>query len=277
MGGLVAGTTRAPLTAIIIVFELTNDYSIILPLMITCIISTILSSKLSRESIYTLKLLLRNITIKEGTETNIMESIFVSEVSTEKFDSINIKDDFSKVVDRVLNGKASEFPVVDGKGRIKGMVSMNEIKDNVFEKDTLQDLLIAGDIARTNFETLVPDDNCQTALDKMSKYNLDGIPVVDSSTLASGITMGESDKQVRFFDGYSVAEVAAPKSFVGKSIRQLDIGAKYGVNVLSIKSKKGKRGSKIKAIPSPDSVIKTDDILVIAGETKNINLVKNLS
>ncbi|MCW9097733.1 MAG: chloride channel protein, partial [Ignavibacteriaceae bacterium] len=53
MGGLVAGTTRAPITAIIIVFELTNDYSIILPLMVTCIISLILSSRLTRESIYT--------------------------------------------------------------------------------------------------------------------------------------------------------------------------------------------------------------------------------
>ena len=306
MGGLVAGTTRAPLTAIIIVFELTGDYHIILPLMITCIISTILSAKLSRESIYTLKLLLRNINIKEGTETNIMESIFVNEVYTNTFDSINMKDDFSQVVNRVLSGKANEFPVVDGSGRIKGIISMNDIKDLVFEKDALQDLLIAGDISHSNFETLTPADNCQTALDKMSKYDLNGIPVVDpshkskligmiwlkdiqdayqkeiqrrevTSTLASSITMGKREKHVRFLEGYSVAEVPAPKSFIGKSIRQLDIGAKYGVNVLSIKSKKGKGGSKIKAIPSPESVIKTDDILVIAGEIKNINLLKNLS
>ncbi len=65
MGGLVAGTTRAPVTAIIIVFELTNDYNIILPLMVTVVISTILATKLSRESIYTLKLVLRNLHIKE--------------------------------------------------------------------------------------------------------------------------------------------------------------------------------------------------------------------
>jgi chloride channel protein, CIC family len=65
MGGLVTGTTRTPITAILIVFELTKDYNIILPLMITCIISMIISSKLSRESIYTLKLLLRNINIKD--------------------------------------------------------------------------------------------------------------------------------------------------------------------------------------------------------------------
>ena len=94
MGGLVAGTTRAPVTAIIIVFELTNDYNIILPLMITVVISTILSSKLSRESIYTLKLVLRNIHLKEGTESNIMESIFVRNVYREKYDSIHISDNF---------------------------------------------------------------------------------------------------------------------------------------------------------------------------------------
>ena len=84
MTGLVAGTTRAPITAIIIVFELTNDYRIVLPLMITGIISTIISTRLSRESIYTLKLVLRNIGIKEGFETNLMESIFVKNIYQER-------------------------------------------------------------------------------------------------------------------------------------------------------------------------------------------------
>ncbi len=89
MGGLVAGTTHAPITAIIIVFELTNDYRIILPLMITCIISTVISSKLSRESIYTLKLVLRNIHIKDGAEVNIMKSIFVKDVYTSHAETIS--------------------------------------------------------------------------------------------------------------------------------------------------------------------------------------------
>ena len=111
MGGLVAGTTRAPITAIIIVFELTNDYRIILPLMITCIISMIISSRLSRESIYTLKLLLRNISIKEGTETNVMESVFVKDVYTKDFSAINVTDNFNQVINKVLKGRGPDFPV----------------------------------------------------------------------------------------------------------------------------------------------------------------------
>ena len=303
MGGLVAGTTRAPITAIIIVFELTKDYQIILPLMITCIISTILSSRLSRESIYSLKLLLRNIGIKEGFETNVMESIFVKDVYTSQFHPINVVDNFSQVVNKVIRGKGPEFPVVNSDGEIKGMISIYGIKDYLFEKDSLQNLLIAGDISGLNFEILIPNDSCQTALDKMRKYDLDGLPVVDNmnsskvigmiwrkdiqdeyqkeierreitSSLASNITMKEEEKHVHFFEGYSIAEIAPPKNFIGKSIRHLNIRAKYGVDVLSVKTKQ-KRGELIRAIPNSDYVITKEDTLVIAGEIKNINFLRN--
>jgi len=305
MGGLVAGTTRAPITAIIIVFELTNDYRIILPLMITCIISTILSSKLSRESIYTLKLLLRNINIKEGTELNIMESIFVKNIYTASYDTININDNFNQVVNKVIRGKGPEFPVTDPDGHVLGMISIYDIKDNLYERDSLKNLLIAGDIANTNFTPLTPDDNCQTATDKMREYDLEGLPVVDhsdskkitgmiwmkdiqsayqkeieardiTSNLASRIMMKEETPQVRFMEGYSISEIDTPKSFIGKSIRELDIRVKYGVDVLSIKTKKGKE-EKVNVIPNSEYVITEDDILIVAGEIKNINLISNLS
>lgn len=304
MGGLVAGTTRAPITAIIIVFELTNDYHIILPLMITCIISTILSARFSSESIYTLKLLLRNIGIKEGVETNVMDSIDVKDVYSTDFESINATDNFSQVVNSIISGKEFDFPVLTEGGRILGIISLNDIKDYLFEKDSLQNLLIAGDIANTNFDTITPDDNCGTAMEKLRYSRYEGLPVIEkkgsekiigfirrkeildayhkaierkeiTSSLASSISMKNEEPQVHFMEGYSINEIAPPKSFIGSSIRDLNIRAKYGVDVLSIKTKE-KRGEKIKAIPSPDYVIKEGDTLVIAGEIKNINVLRNL-
>jgi len=304
MGGLVAGTTRAPITAIIIVFELTGNYHIILPLMITCITSTILSTKLSRESIYTLKLLLRNIGIKEGAEINIMKSIFVKEVYTNKYDSVYITDNFQKVVNRFITGRGVEFPVVDAGGKLHSVISINDIKDHLFEKEELMNLLIAGDISMKDIEALTPDDNCETALDKMRLYDIAGLPVVDShksnkllgmiwrkdisdayqeeierreitASLASKITMKKEKTQVQFLEGYSIAEITPPKSFIGRSISSLNIRTKYGVDVLSIKSKE-KRGDKITAIPSPKYVISEEDTLVVAGEIKNINHLKTL-
>jgi CIC family chloride channel protein len=305
MGGLVAGTTRAPITAIIIVFELTNDYRIILPLMITCIMSMIVSSKLTRESIYTLKLVLRNIGIKEGMETNVMESIFVKNVYRKEFEAINVADNFSQIVNRVIQGKVTDFPVINLNDHVIGMISIHDIKDYLYEKEALQNLLIAGDISNSNFETLSPDDSCQTALDKFRKFSYEGLPVVDktnsgrilgviwrrdiqdaydreiekrelTSNLASLITMKEEEPMVHFMEGYSIIEIAPPKSFIGNSIRELNIRSKYGVDVLSIKiNDKGRE--KINAIPSPDYIIKEDDTLIIAGEIKNITMVRTLA
>ncbi len=305
MGGLVAGTTRAPITAIIIVFELTNDYHIILPLMITCIISTIISSQLSRESIYTLKLVMRNIGIKEGMETNVMASIQIKDVYRQEFDQISAADNFNQVVNKVIRGKGGEFPVLNNEGNVTGIISLDVIKDQMFEKDSLKDILIAGDIANTNFETVSLTDNCKTALDKLRLHSYEALPVVESdenrkiigmiwqkdildaynkaidrreitSSLASSITMKADEPKIHFIEGYSINEVRPPKSFIGKSIKELNIRARFGVDVLSIKTKE-KWGDKIKAIPSPDYVIQKNDRLVIAGEIKSINQLRNLN
>ncbi len=304
MGGMVAGTTRAPITAIIIVFELTNDYKIILPLMVTCIISTILSARFSRESIYTLKLVLKNIGIKEGVETNVLESIYVKDVYTDKFSSVNVSENFSKLVNNVLRAKDSDFPVTDDRGTIRGMLSLNDIKDYLFEKDSLQNLLIAGDIANPNFETVTPADNCRTALEKLKELQYSGLPVIEengsnkvigmiwrkdvqdaydkeiervelTSNLASSITMKDESSSVHFMEGYSIDEINPPKSFIGKSIRDLNIRVKFGVDVLSVKTKT-KKGEKVNAIPNPGYVITENDTLIVAGEIKNINTLKNI-
>ncbi len=304
MGGLVAGTTRAPITAIIIVFELTNDYSIILPLMVTCIISTILSAKLSRESIYTLKLLLRNIGIKEGMEVNIMESIYVKDIFRKDVETINDSENFNQIVNKVLKGKSAEYPVIDKDENVKGIISIYDIKGFFLEKDQLKDLLIATDIASTRFELLPPETSCQAALDIMSRYDLEGLPVINTesgnkligyiwrkdiqdayqkeiermeiaSNLASSISMKEDEKHFHFMEGYSIVEISTPKSFIGKSIRELDIRMKYGVDVLSIKVGK-KSDVKVKAIPNPNHIFTEDETIIVAGEISSINLLRNL-
>lgn len=304
MGGLVSATTYAPITAIIIVFELTNDYSIILPLMITCIISTLVSSKLSRESIYTLKLVQRNIHIKDGSEINVMKSIFVKDIYIKKFDTILETSNFDEVVNRVIAGNDLYFPVINKKGMLRGILSMHDIKDHLFDRDILQNLLIAGDIANKDVETAGIDDNCQVVIDKLSRLNIEGIPVVDpkkpkkvlgmiwrsdildaynreiekrdiTSSYASKITMKNIDQEVHFVEGYSMTEIPVPALFVGKSIKELNIRAAYGVDILLIRTNKGE-GPKIKSMPSADYVFSYDDSIVVSGEIGKIKLLKHV-
>ena len=304
MGGLVAATTHAPITAIIIVFELTNDYHIILPLMITCIISTIISTKLSRESIYTLKLVRRNILLKDGAEINVMKSLRVRDIYVSGVETINEDSTFDEVVNSVITGYGPYYPVLSSRDKIIGIISLDDIKEHLYDKEMLQHLLIARDMVNENLETVSFEDNCQTAIDKMSRSNLQGLPVVDAgkknrlvgmiwrkdivdaynkeiekreiaSSFASRITMKNIDSSVHFMEGYSLTEIAAPRSFIGKTIKEINIRAKYGVDIILIR-KNTEQGSKIKALPGPDYRFSYNDSMVVAGEIGKINLLKSI-
>lgn len=304
MGGLVAGTTRAPITAIIIVFELTNDYRIILPLMITCIISTIISSKLSSESIYTLKLLNRNLNIKAGTDVNILKNIFVKEIFTNKFQTILSNAPFKEIVNLVLSSKNPYFFVVDKKNKFHGIISLNLIKSYLFEKETLSNLLIAGEIADRQIATLKLTDNAHYAQEHLRESEYDCVPVMDTydedkiigvlwrssideaynqevermqiaSSFASKIKMSEDMDEVSFMEGYAIAEIPVPKTFIGKSIREINIRAVYQVDVISIRQKNINKNS-VQAFPDPNYKFNDEDYIIIAGAKEKLERVKYL-
>lgn len=302
MGGLVSATTHAPITAIIIVFELTNDYQIILPLMITCIVSTIIATKLGRESIYTLKLLKRNIHLKDGAEINIMKSIFVKEIYQPTSDSIAEDATFDAVVQAVISSRNPCIPVVAPRGRLSGLISIEDIKEYLYDIDMLQNLLIARDIANRDLIAARLEDDCQSVVEKMSLHDLPGIPVVDpdkdnlllgmiwhrdildayrrevenrdvASLFASRITMKREERNVHFLEGYSLTEIPAPAAFVGKSIKELDVRAAYGVDILLVRERSTNR---LNPMPGSDYVFREGDAIVVAGEIGKINLVKSL-
>ncbi len=80
MGAVVGAATHAPITAIIIIFELTGDYRIIAPLMVACVISTLIATQLRRDSIYTLKLRLRGLEPFKEDEPNVLLTLYVRDV-----------------------------------------------------------------------------------------------------------------------------------------------------------------------------------------------------
>ena len=182
MGGLVAGTTRAPITAIITIFELTKETSIILPLMLTCIVGTIVSSKFSRESIYTLKLLKRNINIRGRAEVNVMKTLFVKDLMTDEYVSIPEDRDFNNIVETLIS---RELPFVSvhnvRTGDFKGIISIHDIKDVIFEKEALRHIIVAGDIANRDIRMVDLDENASTVLKKMKRSGHDCLPVMDAA------------------------------------------------------------------------------------------------
>ncbi len=177
MGAMVAGTTHAPITAIMIIFEMTSDYKIILPLMLTCITSTVFASLLSHESIYTMKLARQGINLKEGKEVNILKSILVRDAMAEGVQTIPENMTIRQLSEFIARSKHSNFPIVDGEGLLTGIISFQDFKYAVFEKG-LEDLIVVKELATRDVITVTPDDNLDDALKKIGSRNIEQLPVV---------------------------------------------------------------------------------------------------
>lgn len=305
MGGLIAGTVRAPLTAILMVFELTKQSSAILPLMIVVSISMILSSKLSRESVYTLKLVMDKIQIKTFGEHGILKSIPVSEVFTKNYISLPESANFKCLVEKLLSVNEPLLSVETRQGAFLGMISINNIKDTLLDSEHLEDVIIAGDIADKSIPRITPLANCYEVLEICRAKNFEGLPVFDSiddhkqigmiwikdindllqkemdklehtSDLASKISKINKEHDIAFMPGYVIAEIPVPSSFAGRSISGLKIRNDYGVDIISIKSETDK-GVVIKALPKHDYILKITDAMIVAGEAESVNILKDIS
>ena len=177
MAGVVSGTTRGPLSAILILFEMTGDYKIILPLMIACIISALFSGRLSEESIYTLKLARRGINLRAGKEVNVLRSIPVKEVMNDKAETILESMNLGNVTQKISKSKNNSFPVVNDEGHLTGILSYTDYRDGIFDEN-LKDLVLAKDIATSKVVTVTPNDNLYVALEKISQKDFSILPVV---------------------------------------------------------------------------------------------------
>ncbi|KPL00049.1 MAG: hypothetical protein AMJ91_05575 [candidate division Zixibacteria bacterium SM23_73_3] len=178
MSAMVAGTTHAPITAMLIIFEMTGDYRIILPVMLASVVSTSLANHLKRESIYTLKLVRRGITLKAGKDKSLLEGILVQEVMTTSWQTLPQDMPLSQLLRFVEQSRETVFPVLNRKGELEGIVTLQDIR-SVMTKRVLEDLVIVKDIMSTNASPITLDENLGSALSKFEVRDFDGLPVVD--------------------------------------------------------------------------------------------------
>jgi CIC family chloride channel protein len=181
MGAIVAGATHAPITSILILFELTDDYRIILPLMMTCIISTLTASQLQGESIYTMKLVRRGINVRAGKEVSILRSLLVKDFMVRNLVPVSENLPLSDLLNLIKESTSSYFPVVNPDGELMGIVSLRDIRPVLLEEESLMNLVIAKDIMSESVITVTSDQNLYDALAKFESKDIDQLPVVDKN------------------------------------------------------------------------------------------------
>ncbi len=177
MGAVAGAVMQAPLTNILMLFELTNDYTIILPIMITCIVSAYTFRIFNIDSIYIQKLLKEGINIKHGREVSILNAIKVNDVLSKDVTAIPEGMPFRKILETISYSKNFYFPVVNSQGEMSGILSFHMIREMIFEED-LGDLIVANDLKVKSVLTLTPENNLNQAMEMFAKLDVEQLPVV---------------------------------------------------------------------------------------------------
>jgi CIC family chloride channel protein len=178
MAGMVAAATHAPITALLIIFEMTADYRIILPLMVTVVFAALVAKWLFPQSVYTVKLFRRGIDIRGGKDVNVLRSHRVAEVMSAEFETIDLSDNLHDIFEKIESTRETYYLVVDRHGRFHGVISFQDIR-SVLSQHTLDYLIIAKDIVREEVVTLNPEENLEAATRWFSIRDFKLIPVVE--------------------------------------------------------------------------------------------------
>lgn len=178
MAAVFAGAARAPLTALLIVFEMSNDYSMILPLMVAAVTASYVAQWLYPDSIYTEKLTRRGIRFAQGRDLDIMQGVMVSEVMNSRPEVVHgdmpLADLYRKFQETNLLG----FPVLDRNDRLWGIVTLQDMERALSENVIKLRGLTAEDVAVFEPVTVFPDEPIWTAIQKMAPRDLARLPVV---------------------------------------------------------------------------------------------------
>ena len=177
MGAVVAATTHGPLQAILIIFEMTGNYTIILPLMITCIISCLVARRLCGESIYTFKLIRRGINIRGGKEVNILSSMPVENVMYHTVEMVPESLNLKQFAEKLPQSRSNNFVVVNDKEEMTGVLTFLDYYDNLFNGN-IDDRMVVKDIMTPDVVTVTIEDNLATALEKITAEDFSILPVV---------------------------------------------------------------------------------------------------
>jgi CIC family chloride channel protein len=177
MAAMVASVTHAPLTGILIVYELTRHYQIILPLMLAAVVATIVARWLCRDSIYSARLREAGIRLGGAGDLTILSRLTVQDLILEDPQTIPLRSSAAALVEQAEHGGAGDFVVLDESGEYCGMVTDNDLKAALMFREAIP-LLQVSELQRTDLPIITPDETLDVVLEKFSKSDVDALPVL---------------------------------------------------------------------------------------------------
>ena len=186
MAAMVAATTHAPLTAILIVYEVTQSYEVILPLMFAAVVGTIVARLVSKDSVYTFKLSRLGVRMGAMSDLTILRRLTSQDVPLKEAIPVLESDSAQKLLELMEKTGASDFVVTDVGGHYAGMVVSDDFREALVYRESIP-LLQVSELRRCDLPTVSLEETLDIVLDKFSRSDVQSLVVVDDSDQITGL------------------------------------------------------------------------------------------
>ncbi len=304
MGGLLAGLTRAPLLAIIMVFELTQNTEVLLPMMVVSVIAALSARIFEKDSIYISSLRSAGIVWESTPEATTISTLKVSDIMRTDVKLIPRSTPLRDIINMFLRTRNLYLYVGDEEGRLLGVVDLHDIKD-MFPERELGGIVIAEDLV-TEIPCVTPAESLTSVNQKLWFRDLGHLPVVDSPETSRflGIVtrrdlLGAIDREVlqrsrlvarvRTFseqegegemdyfelpEKHRMIELDTPAGLAGRTVSESGIRTRFGVSVLAVK-RRSREGLERRFVPGPDDRFESGDVLIVLGTDEAIQRLRS--
>jgi chloride channel protein, CIC family len=291
LGAFLAGVTHAPLTAILLLFEMTRlDPVLALPAIIAIVAALIVAHGIEPESIDTYSLAREGKSLEIGRDRRILAQLPTSSVLIKDVQTVRANAPAREVLSIAADTEQSTLPVLDSDGSLAGLIVTRDLLSMLAGRVELGPLVNAYDLSRQNPPVLEVESSLDQATQLMEYEALEELPVVEHLSFGHGkflglvtrrnivqalnrvaaslAATGTREPNIFWATGYRVTQLRVPATANGKTLRQLDPRVRFGVSVLAVQGA-ADRDSGFTTI-APDQPLKQGDLLIAAGRSADL-------
>jgi chloride channel protein, CIC family len=296
MGGLLAGITRAPLLAVIMIFELTQNTAVLLPVMGVSVLAVLAARTFEQDSIYVESLRSAGIVWEKTPEATAASSLKVADVLRSDVRLLSRTLPLAEVLETFLRSRSLTLYVGDEEGKLLGAVTIHDVKEILADR-SVEAIVIAEDLA-SEVPFVTPDEPLTSVNEKLWFRDLGQLPVVDSASGRKflGIVtrrdlLGAFDREVLQRDRllarvraagvgggmdyfelpekHRLAEVDVPPGMAGRTVAESGVRSRFGVSVLAVK-RLTREGLERRFVPGPEDRLERGDVLIVLATDEAI-------
>ncbi len=186
MGAVLAAAIQAPLTAIILLFELTQKYAVMVPIMLAAVTATVIQQLTVGESLYTLPLKKMGVKLGSAVGISALQRIGVDQLVLAKAPVARPDESLSSILKRSHQEGVEDFVVLDNFGKYLGLLTIDDLKTVLLEPEAAP-LLLVGEVMRADVPPLKFHDTLDAALTMFGRFEVSRLAVLDDIAVANKV------------------------------------------------------------------------------------------